>query len=185
VKSSRRLILPLVATTVLGVGAPALAADMDGGSTSISAALTAAVVGSRSVTAISPIVLTSALDSTVATGALAVTVTEAARSGTNSWSLTATASPLSDGAAPTPHTIPATALSVLSRTVQQVGGGGTAVAPAGTSPLSSAATLFSTTGQDTSLLYSGTYVAGGTVSLAIPNGVATGAYTGTLTVSLI
>ena len=184
VKSSRRLMIPVVAVAVLGVGAPAFAVDGGGGSSTITATLTAAAIGSRSVTAVSPVTLTSALNSSVATGALAVTVTEAARSGTNSWSLTATASDLSDGAA-TPHTIPASNLSVLARSVVQAGGGGTAAAPAGTSPLDSAATLFATTGQDTGLLYTGTYAAAGTVSLAIPNGAPSGAYTGTLTVSLI
>jgi hypothetical protein len=185
VKSPRRLILPVLTVAVLGVGAPAFAVDGGGGTSTISATLTAASIGSRSVTAVSPVALTTALNSSVATGTLAVTVTEAARSGTNSWSLTATASDLSDAATPTPHTIPAASLSVLSRSVVQVGGGGTAVAPSGTSSLGSAATLFSSTGQDAALLYTGTYAAAGTVSLAVPNGAPTGAYTGTLTVSLI
>ena len=184
-KSTRRLILPVATVAVLGVGAPALAVDGGGGSTSITAALTAASIGSRSVTTVSPVVLTNVVGTGTATGLLSVTVTEVARSGTNSWSLTAVASALSDGAVPTAHTLPASALSVLARTVQQTDGGGTAVAPAGTSSLSSAATLFTTTGQDPALLYTGGYVAGGTVSLLVPNEVVTGTYTGTLTVSLI
>jgi hypothetical protein len=184
VKSTRRLILPVVTVAVLGVGAPALAVDGGGGSTSITAALTAASIGSRSVTTVSPVVLTNVVGTSTATGLLSVTVTEVARSGTNSWSLTAVASALSDGAQ-TPNTIPASALSVLGRSVQQTDGGGTAVAPVGTSSLGSAATLFTTTGQNPGLLYTGGYVAGGTVSLAVPNLVVTGTYTGTLTVSLI
>jgi hypothetical protein len=185
VKSPRRYILPVLAISVLGVAAPAFAADGDGGSSTITATLLPNIVGSRSVTTVAPVALTNVANSAVATGVLSVTVTEAARSGTNSWSLTATASALSDGAVPTPHTIPASSLTVLSRSVQQNLGGGTAAAPAGTSALSSAATLFTTTGQDPALLYTGTYVAAGTINLAVPNGVTAGAYTGTLTVSLI
>jgi hypothetical protein len=185
VKSPRRLILPVLTVAVLGVAAPAFAVDGGGGTSTISAALTAATVGSRSVTSVSPVVLTNVLNTSTATGALAVTVTEAARTGTNAWSLTATASALSDGASPTPSTIAASNLSVLSRSVVQVGSGGIASAPAGTSSLASAATLFTTTGQDPALLYTGTYAAAGTISLTVPNGAPTGAYTGTLTVSLI
>jgi hypothetical protein len=59
------------------------------------------------------------------------------------------------------------------------------VAPSGSSSLATAATLFTTTGQDPALLYTGTYAAAGTISLAVPNGAPTGAYTGTLVVSLI
>lgn len=174
------VVLPLTALTLLSA-APAFAADGDGGTATLSATLTAGSIGSRSVTTVSPVALTTALSSSVATGALSVVVTEAARGGTNPWSVTTVASALTSGA----NTIPASNLSILGRGVVQVAGGGTAAAPTGTSALSAAATLFSTTGQDAALLYTGTYTGTGTVSLAVPNGAAVGAYTGTLTVTLV
>jgi hypothetical protein len=183
VKNTRRLVLPVLAVAVFGVGAPAFAVDGGGGTSTITATLTP--LGSRSVTAVAPVALTNTTDPALATGLLAVTVTEVARSGTNSWSLTATASALTDGALPTAHTIPAASLSVLARSVTHPLGGGTATAPTGSSPLNSAATLFTTTGEDPTALYTAEYIAGGTVSLAIPSGTPAGAYTGTLTVSLI
>lgn len=184
-KSSRRLVVPVLAVAMLSVAAPALASDGDGGggTATLAATLTAGSIGSRSLTSISPVVLATALNTPTASGAYTAVVTEAARGGTNPWSLTAVASALTGPAGST--AIPAAALSVGARSVVQVAGGGTAAAPTGSSPLDSAATLFSNTGQSTSALYTGTYTGTGTISLAVPNGQAVGAYTGTLTVTLV
>ena len=184
--------LVLVATITLGAG-PAFAQSpptIDGGNgtsqsatAGITAALTAGGIGSRTITTISPLALTSALGSDTLSATLAVVVAEAARSGTNAWSVTAISSALTSGA----NTLAASNLSVDNRSVAKVAGGGTAAAPDVelSSPLNAAATLFSNSGQSASSIYTGTYTGTSTVTLAVPNGSATGAYTGTLTVTLV
>jgi hypothetical protein len=183
ISSRRRLVLPLAVLAVASSVGPAFAADGDGGSGALTATLTAGSIGSRSVTSVSPVALTTALSTSTASGTMAAVVTEAARGGTNSWSLTATSSALTGPAGST--AIPATALAVSNRAVTQVAGGGTAAAATGSSALNTAATLFTTTGQSVESLYTGTYAASGTITLTVPNGQAVGAYSGTLTVSLI
>lgn len=183
IASRRRIVLPLVALSMLGATAPALAADGDGGSGALTATLTAGSIGSRSVTSVSPVALTTLLSTSTASGTLTAVVTEAARGGTNSWSLTTVSSALTGPAGST--AIPATALAMSDRTVAQVAGGGTAAATTGSSALNAATSMFTTTGQATSALYTGTYTTTGLVTLTVPNGQAVGAYSGTLTVSLI
>lgn len=180
--STRRLyVVPLAALALVSAAGPAFAVDGGGGSALLSATLTSGSIGSRSVTTVSPITLVTALNSAVATGASSVVVTEAARGGTNPWSVTAVVGALSNGT----NTLPASNLSIDTRAVVAVAGGGTSTAPAGSASLASAATLMSNTGQNTGDLYTGTYTATGNVSLSVPNGQAVGAYTGTFTVTLV
>ncbi len=179
----RKLIIAAVpAALVLGF-APmtAHAADGGGGSSTITATLTANAIGSRSVTLVNPITLSSLAGSTTLSSSYGVTVTEATRSGSNPWSVSAVSSDLTDA---TSDTISASALSVSNRSVIQTLGGGTSAAPTGSAGLASAATLWSNTGQDPATLYSGAYVGSGTVTLAPPDGSKTGVYSGTFTVTL-
>jgi hypothetical protein len=180
----RRLIIAAVPVALALVMAPtaANAADGGGGSSVITATLTGNAIGSRSVTLVSPITMSSLASSTTLSSNYAVTVTEATRSGTNPWSVTAVASDLTDL---TSDTITAANLAVSGRGVIQTLGGGTAAAPVGSQTLDQARTLFDNTGQSTSTLYSGTYAATGTVTLSPPDGSKTGVYTGTFTVTLI
>ena len=179
----RRLIIAAVPVALALVMAPtaAHAADGDGGSSVITATLTANAIGSRSVTLVSPITMSSAASSTTLSSSYAVTVTEATRSGTNPWSVTGVASALTSGA----NTIPASALSVSGQSVIQTLGGGTASAVNTSQSLDVARTLFRNDNQDTSTLYTGSYAGSGTVTLAPPDGTKTGIYTGTFTVTLI
>lgn len=167
-------------TACLALAGPALAADGDGGSTTISATV-AAVGGERSVTSVAPVALASTGGSTILTGAVGVVVTETSRSGTNPWSVTASTTGLTSGSS----TIPASAMSLADRTVVQVAGGGTAAGVAGTGTLDSPQTLFTVSGQLPGSVYTGTYTGAATMSLTPPNGTVTGAYTGTLTVTLV
>jgi hypothetical protein len=180
----RRLIIAAVPAALALVMAPtaAHAADGGGGSSVITATLTGNAIGSRSVTLVSPITMSSLASSTTLSSNYAVTVTEATRSGTNPWSVTAVASDLTDL---TSDTITADNLSVSARGVIQTLGGGTSTAPVGSQTLDTARTLFSNANQNTSTLYSGAYAASGTVTLAPPDGSKTGVYTGTFTVTLI
>jgi hypothetical protein len=185
ISSRRRYVIPLATATIFSAATPAFAADGGGGSAALTATLTSGSIGSRSVTTVAPVALTTALNSSIATGSMSVLVTEAARGGTNPWSVTAVSSALLKNGATSADDIPASNLSVDSRAVVQAAGGGTAAAPSGSASLATAATLFSNTGQALTSLYTGTYTATGTVSLAVPNAQAVGAYTGTLTVTLV
>src|SRR5437879_10502805 len=94
----RRLFLVAVpAVLVLGFAPMAAhAADGDGGSSLVTATLTANAIGSRSVTLVAPITMTSSASSTTLSAAYSVTVTEATRSGTNPWSVTGDIGTLTD-----------------------------------------------------------------------------------------
>lgn len=166
-------------TTMTGV---AEAADGGGTTAAITATITAGTIGSRSITLATPIVMTSALDADTLSGSLAATVTEAARSGTNPWSVTADMTALTNA---TSDTIAKTNMTVSARSVLQTAGGGTSAAPTGGTAIgASPVTLFSNTGQLTSAVYTGTYVGSSTWTLAVPNASKVGVYSGTVTLTL-
>lgn len=158
------------------------AADGDPASSALTATVTAGSVGARTVTS-APIAMTSALNSTTLSGAYSVVVTEAARTGTNPWSVTAVLdADLVDGA----NTIPRSSIALSNQAVVQVASGGTSsAAGAQSGTLDSARTLFTNTGQNTTSVYTGTHTATGTVTLTPPNGSKTGIYAGTFTVTLV
>lgn len=163
---------------LLALAGPALAADGDGGT----AAVTATVVGGeRSVTSVLPIALAATSSTNVLSGSVAVVVDEVDRAGTNAWSVTASSSAMSSGS----DSIPASALSLTDRTVVQTLGGGTAAGVSGAGSLGTAQTLFSVSGQSTSTAYTGSYAGAATLTLEVPVGTPSGAYAGTLTVTLV
>jgi hypothetical protein len=166
----------------------ALADDGDGGSGTVTAVVgdETLITGTRSVTGVTPVIALSLLTGTAnMNGPVEIVVTEAARTGTASWSVTAQlAADLSDGGSPA-ATIPRSNLAIATGSDPLVvGGGGTSSAGAGGS-LEAARTVFSNSGQLTGLNYTGTYTSTSTVTLNIPNAQKTGIYTGTLTVSLV
>ncbi len=175
----------LAVVAALGASAvsPVFGADGDGATSTLTATLLAGSIGSRSVSLASPVVMTSALSSATVTGNFSVTVTESARSGTNPWSVTVDATSLSDGLG---HTIPNSALAIDNRSNPLVvAGGGVSTGVAGSQNLTAARTLWSTSGQNTSILYTGTYSQTSTITLTPQNGTAAGVYTGTLTITLV
>ncbi|HUQ40810.1 MAG TPA: hypothetical protein VM030_11715 [Acidimicrobiales bacterium] len=172
----------ITAAAVVMQGGPASAADGGGATSAVTATITAGAIGSRSITAASPIAMTSSLDSTSLSGSLTATVTEAARSGTNPWSVTATMSDLTNVAT---DVLSKANMAVSGRSVIKTAGGGTAAAPAGSSNLDAAVTLFSTTGQSAGVVYTGSYASSSTWTLAVPNATATGVYSGTVTLTLV
>jgi hypothetical protein len=142
-----------------------------------------AVVGSRTITTVGALTMTSTLGSGTLSASYSVTVSEVGRTGTNPWSLQASIpAPLADGAG---DTIPGAALSVSNRDVHITGSGGTDSAPQGTQDLSAPRTLFTNAGQSTLQIYSGTHAATGTITLTPPNATVAAVYTGTFTVTLI
>jgi hypothetical protein len=182
----RRIIIAACAATIMFGAVPlgaAHAADGDGSSSTVTATLTANAIGSRSVTLVNPITLASAAGSTTLTAPYGVTVTEATRSGSNPWSVSADVSTLTITGGGS-ETLAPTTLAVSNRSVNQVAGGGTSSALTGSQAFGAARTLFSNSGQNTSLLYTGTYVGSGNVTLTPPDGTKTGVYTGTFTVTL-
>ena len=194
-KPVRIAVATLAATAAIGMSPTGVGAQVDGGgaTSAVTATITTGSVGSRSITLANPVALTSALNTSTLNGSLATTVTEAARTGTNAWSVTAAIGPLVDTSVPV-NTLANTNVTVSSRRVDQVAGGGTATAAGGTTAapvtdagevVSAARTLFSTDGQLNTLVYTGTYASTSNWSLALPNGTKIGAYTGTITLTLV
>jgi hypothetical protein len=122
-------------------------------------------------------------------GVLTVPVAEVAAVGTTPWSVTASSSDLTSGG----NTISATNLTVadtglptgvgcLSVALNQCtvnGGGATPRA------LDAAKTLFTVTGEQSTVAYTGVYTYTGAMNLAVPNGTPAGTYTGTMTLTLV
>lgn len=171
----------MAAAAVVMQGGVASAADGGGAAPTVTATITASI-GSRSITAAAPIVMSSATDATTLTGSLVMTVTEAARSGTNPWSVTATMTDLTNASS---DVLAKANMAVSGRSVTQVAGGGTAAAPSGSTPLDGTATLFNNTGQLAATVYTGTYTGNSTWTLSVPNGSKVGVYTGTVTLTLV
>jgi hypothetical protein len=147
------------------------------------------LTGVRTLGAVTPVALagTSSL-----TGAVAVPVVEAAATGANPWSVTASSTALTSGV----NSIPASNLSVADTSLPTGGvgclslallvsqrctitGGGAARA------LNTTQTLFSVANEDTATAYTGTYTYAGLLSLTVPNGTPAGTYTGTMTLTLV
>ena len=175
-------VLVLAGALASLAGTSAFAADGDGGSASVSATITAGSIGSRSVTVATASPMTSALNGSTLTGTLSVTVAEAARTGTNPWSVTAVlAGALASGG----NTIPASNMSVSNRSFSRTLGGGTVSNGSGNQDLSAARTLFSVADQSATSVYTGSYSGTGDLTLSVPNGQAVGLYTGSITVTLV
>ena len=120
----------LAAMSVAAIGSVASGAAADGGSASapLVATITGGQVGSRTITLAAATPMASVLAQANLTGSLQVVVAEAARTGTNPWSVTAQAGALSDGNG---HTIPAANVSVSGRGVTQTLGGGSSTPSSG------------------------------------------------------
>jgi hypothetical protein len=197
----KRIVAAMSAVLVsagIGVaGSTAHAADCTPGPTNPNAGCTVAVTavvggaglgGIRTLGAVAPVALagTSSL-----TGALDVPVVETAATGVNPWSITAASTDLTSGG----NTITANHLTVADTTLpttvgclstlllanQQctITGGG------GSRALDSAKTLFSVANENPTTAYTGTYNYVGLLTLDVPNGTPAGAYSGSLTLTLV
>lgn len=188
------LIIVLLTALIAGEVAPAFAADGDPGTGLVTAAVgtTSSVFGTRSVTAVSPTVLALIPGSFSLTGTVTIVVTEAARTGTAEWSVSAildevgpagSGNGLTDSGTPASY-IPRSAVSIGAATPTLfLGGGAPQLGSSG--DLSAARTLYRILGQDPLLNYTGTYTSAHTVTLDVPNAQKTGVYTGTLRVTLV
>lgn len=181
----RILVATVAAALVVAMMPSPASAQVDG--TDSSALITANInaLGSRAVTAALPVAITSGLNSSTATGSYSVTVTEITRNGSNPWTVTGSlAAPLTNtDVSTTNDTIPNTAVTVSNRASAATGGGGTATVPSTTEDLTQARTLVSYA-QDTNLLYNGSYLLTGDITVTPPTGSKTGTYTATLVVDL-
>lgn len=179
---------------LLPVALPASAqVDGEGGTGPVTAVLDS--VGVRSITSVSALVLTGAL-SVVPTDDYAVVVTEAARTGTNSWSVTGRMCGSVDCSTDPDALVLTTnsavslagdAIDVSNRAVTELvpGGSGTLAAPGTTEVFSQARTLFTNNDQSTTTIYSEVYTATGDVSVTPPDGTAAGTYAGFFVVTLV
>jgi hypothetical protein len=182
VRAHVRLVAATVVVAAVGLPADMAAAADGGGATSaVTATVTAGSVGSRSITLAVPVTMASALDSSTLSGSLAATVTEAARTGTNPWSVTASIGTLTSGT----DTLANTNMTISNRAVVKTAGGGTATGTSGSQVVDAARTLFTNTGQDASTVYTGTYASTSDWTLSLPNASKTGVYTGTITLTLV
>jgi hypothetical protein len=145
-------------------------------------AVPADALGSRFVSAVPAIVLTSAPGDSTVHGTMTVVVTETAVNGINPWSVTASMSALNQTFAPP---IPSSQLVISARSVTQVGGGGTSTPTPGAENMSTTRTLHVTTGQSALSVYTGTYTDTATLNLSVPNAQPTGQYVGTMTITLV
>lgn len=188
-------------TSPLAYGADS-ATDVTSGTGAITATLTE--IGTRSVAAVGAIAFTGGLSNAL-TANYSVVVTELARTGTNPWSVTGQvcggsgtpdcatkANNLYNGAtALAASNIAASSLAMTSATgtVQGVviptgSGGGTLTAGSFTD-LGASRTLGTNSSQSTATAYSGGYQLTGNLSLSLPNGTGTGAYSGYFVVTLV
>ena len=190
----RRLPLLIALAGLLAVSAPGTAGAVD-------VAVAAQVLaGTRTITTATLTPFSDALRAASVNSTLAVTVTEAAVNGVTPWSVTARlCGPNGGGTAAdcaadpdrivlgtdTTKKITGANLALSGRSVTPVAGGGTSTAVSGSEDLSAARTLFTNTGQDPLLLYTGTYASTATVTLTPPATATPGAYTGYLVVTLV
>jgi hypothetical protein len=156
--------------------------------------------GSRTITTATLTPFSDVLRAASVTSTLAVTVTEAAVSGVDPWSVTARlCGPNGTGTAAdcaadpdrlvlstdTTQKITGTNLSLSARSVTPAGVTGTPTAVAGSEDLSTTRTIFSTAGELPASLYTGTYTSSSTVTLTPPAASTAGAYSGYLVITLV
>lgn len=162
------------------------------GTATLSATLTGGQIGSRSIgTIATPAAFSSVIGTAGLTGSVVVPVVELTVAGTTPWTLTAQlAGTWSDGATPTPNTMPASSLADTANSTALVGtGGGTVTngSPGASATLDAARTLMQDTGELTTALYTNTYTTTASLVLTPPNGTVATAntYTNTLDLTLI
>lgn len=172
-----------IATALAATPTSAIAATSTSSAT-VTATLTSGI-GTRVIQTVTPAALNSVAGTSTLTGALTVTVAEAAVSGdATGWSVSAQlAGPFADTTTGT-QTIPATALDDSANTVASVNGGGTTTGVAHPGSLDLARTIMSNTGQSASLIYTGTYTSTSTMTLTPPNGTSANTYRATLNITL-
>lgn len=178
------------------------ATDIVTGTGVVTATLTE--IGTRSVAAVGAIAFTGGLSNAL-TANYSVVVTELARTGTNPWSVTAqicggtgtpdcatkannlysgaTALAASNIAASTQAM--ATATGTVQGVVIPTGSGGGTLTAGSFTDLGASRTLGTNSSQSSATAYSGGYQLTGNLSLTLPNGTSTGAYTGYFVVTLV
>jgi hypothetical protein len=151
----------------------------------VTATVTTGNIGLRSIGLTPAIALTAIPGQAYVSGGTSAQVVEAAVTGANPWTLTAALTDLG-GTAGQPNasdTIPKANVSVSGQATTAVGGGGTKTDGA-SGDMSAARTLVSYA-QSVTSVFTGTYTNTATLTATIPNGNHLGAYTGTLTYTLI
>lgn len=191
----KTLAAVVLAVIVAAFSAPAWAADGDGATGTVSAAVgsSSGIFGTRSVTSVAITPLAIVPGTASMNGVATIVVTELARTGTAEWSVRAildeigtagSGNGLTDGLV-SPTYVPRSALNVAAATPTIVPGPpATGVLGAG-GALSIIRTLYTVNTESTSLNYTNTYTSLHTLTLTIPNAQKTGVYTGTLRISLV
>jgi hypothetical protein len=196
---ARLLLSVAAATLVVGlIPAPAGAVDVTSLDGTVSADLSSS--GTRSITAVTPIVTASSLNA-LATTTYGVTVVELARTGTANWTVsaklcgqTAVGNAVKDctnhnnalTSATSGVELPGSAVSLSNRAVSELGttAGTVSAGVSGTATLGSAASLF-TAAESVGTLYTETFSSSGNVSISPPAGQAAETYVGYFVVDLV
>ncbi|MEA3078346.1 MAG: hypothetical protein QOF60_3254 [Actinomycetota bacterium] len=150
----------------------------------VTATLTGATVGTRTLTVPLSIALATSSGVSTINGSFQTVVTEAAKAGANPWKVTTSLSDLVLQGSPT-DTISKSQVDLFNRATTPVAGGGTITHP-GTDPqdFSVERTLVNNV-QNTLQVYTGTYTTTAGLQLHIPNGTKTGIYDATMTITLV
>ena len=156
-------------------------------SAGLTAVLNGSTIGSRSIVSVTPGSFSTVGGNATLATPLTTVVAEAAVAGDANWSVTSSSTDFSDGAS---HTISATDLANSGNTTTVVGGDAAAKSEGSSAGNQSGAgqTLFSSSGENTQTLYTGTYTDVSSLTLTPPNGTFAAAagttYSATLTVTL-
>jgi hypothetical protein len=192
--SVRRAAVTIALLAILAVATPSPARADD------ISILAQVLPGSRTITTATLTPFSDVLRAASVNSTLAVTVTEAAVSGVDPWSVTArlcgpngtsTAADCATDpdrlvlAADHSQKITGANLAISARAVTPLGVTGTPAPVAGSEDLSTSRTLFSTTGELPASLYTGTYTSTATVTLTPPATATAGAYSGYLVITLV
>ncbi|HUP86564.1 MAG TPA: hypothetical protein VM143_12925 [Acidimicrobiales bacterium] len=173
-----------VAATFLALSALAMqTVSAQAADVSVTATITGADIGTRTLQVPGSIALVTTSGQSQLSGSFATVVAESAKQGANPWSVTAS---VTDFSGPNSSTITKDKLTVGTRsTVQVLGGGSLSYTAADGSSFGTTRELVKNAGQSSSVAYTGTYTTTNPLALEIPNGSATGAYSATMTLTLV
>lgn len=173
------VVLALALSVLLAQSGVAQADDVP-----VTATLTAATIGTRTLTVPLSIALATSSGVDTVNGSFQTIVTEAAKAGANPWKVTASLSDLTLTGSPT-DIIDSSEVDLFNRDTVVANGGGTVTHP-GAEPLDFSAerTLVNNV-QATTNIYTGSYTTSAELQLHIPNGSKAGVYGATMTLTLV
>jgi hypothetical protein len=181
-----RKSIPAVALALMAFASSIGAASAATSSTTatVTATVTAGNIGIRSIGAVPNVNLVAVAGSSSVTGSMAANVIESAVTGANPWTLSAAIGTLTLPVLGDTITNDLISISARNTATVPLTGMGTITTPSGTQDMSATRTLISNA-QDDTKVYTGTYLSTANLAVTVPNGNHVGAYSGTLTITLV